>query len=294
MDRIIEYRAFKGYFIYEFLTEKNYTNSLVKRLIKSGGISINNNIVNDRRCFVNEGDFVVVSAFEDSPSDKLKPSHEHVKILYEDDDIIAADKPAGMPVHISSGNYDNTLSNALLNYFSGQNFIFRAVNRPDKYTSGVVLVAKNIISGSILQNDVKNKNVKRVYYGVVSGLCDGEGVVNAPIGRKCGSIIERCVDYENGDYAITHYKNILSVNKNGSALSLIEFNLQTGRTHQIRVHMKHIGYPIIGDFLYNPDYRFISRQALHCSSITFNHPITKKPTTISSPLPDDILWVIKD
>lgn len=182
-------------------------------------------------------------------------------ILYEDTHLLVVNKPAGMAVHPSQGNHGNTLANGLADYFRKKQeaFVFRAVNRLDKDTSGLLLVAKNGLSSSLLSGQVERREICREYLAAVCGKTDACGTVSVPIGRKEGSAIQRIPDPDHGEAASTRYERLL-YNKN-TDLSLLRLRLETGRTHQIRVHMKYIGHPLPGDFLYNPDFRYIRRQA---------------------------------
>ena len=136
---------------------------------------------------------------------------------------------------------------------------------------------------------MKERHIIRYYYAIVDGIIHCDGCINAPTGRVSDSIIERCIDYENGQSAITHYEPI----KIQSNMSLIRLRLETGRTHQIRVHMKHIGHPLLGDFIYYPDFSKIQRQALHAGELIFEHPITKEHLHLTAPLPDDMASLFK-
>jgi len=207
-------------------------------------------------------------------------------IVYEDDDIIVVDKPANTPIHPSQNNFDNSLANGLAYYYKekGIPFVFRCMNRLDRDTTGLVLLAKNMFSSCVLSDMVKNRDIHREYLAVVEGKLDSSGTIDAPIARKEGSVIERCIDFANGQKAVTHYR--LLEHKDGYSLASIV--LETGRTHQIRVHMKHIGHPLPGDFIYNPNYDHITRQALHSYKLEFVHPITKKAMEFTAPLPQDM------
>jgi len=203
-------------------------------------------------------------------------------------------KPADMPIHPSMNNYENSLGNALAYYFAQQEkpFIFRCINRLDRDTSGLTLIAKHMVSAGILSTMVANKQTKaitREYLAIVRGIPNPvQGIIRAPIARKEGSVLEREVNFSNGEDAITHYRVLKSENGH----SLVSLLLETGRTHQIRVHMKYIGYPLIGDYLYNPDTEFINRQALHSYRLTFRHPITGSPMEFTAPLPQDMAKLI--
>jgi len=232
------------------------------------------------------GDILEIKLVETECSKKIPPIYAPFEIVYEDEDILVVDKPANMPVHPSLNHYENTLANAVCHYFSKQRipYTFRCVNRLDKNTTGLTILAKHMLSSAILSQEVAIKNIKREYLAIVSGETNENGTIDAPIGRKDASTIERQIDYEHGERAITHYKKIDT--KNGyTLLSLI---LETGRTHQIRVHMSSIGHPLIGDFLYHPSSTELPRQALHSHKLEFIHPITKQPMNFTSPLPRDM------
>lgn len=206
-----------------------------------------------------------------------RPMCIDIEIPYEDEDIIVLNKPPLLPVHESRNHIGDTLSNFVA-YHCGENMAFRAVYRLDRDTSGLVLVAKNELAAAKLAG-----KIKKDYYAVVDGTVENDGIVDAPIARCGDSIIKRKVD-ENGETAITEYFPIKS---NGNA-TLVKFNLKTGRTHQIRVHMEHIGHSLLGDKLYGGDCSMISRQALHCKDICFTHPITEKPMHITCDFPNDM------
>ena len=210
-----------------------------------------------------------------------RPMCIDIEIPYEDEDIIVLNKPPLMPVHESRNHIGDTLSNFVA-YHCGENMAFRAVYRLDRDTSGLVLVAKNELAAAKLAG-----KIKKDYYAVVDGTIENDGIVDAPIARCGDSIIKRKVD-ENGETAITEYFPIKS---NGNA-TLVKFNLKTGRTHQIRVHMEHIGHSLLGDKLYGGDCSMISRQALHCKDIYFTHPITEKPMHITGDFPNDMKTLV--
>lgn len=233
------------------------------------------------------GDSLTIRLLDETSSEHI-PAWEHpLDILYEDDDLMVVNKEAGLPVHPSQGHYNTTLANALAGLFEkrGEPFIFRAVSRLDKDTSGVILIAKHMLSGAILSSMVAERKIHRQYTAIVSGKTETSGTVCLPIARKDASVIERCVDMEHGEYACTHYRRLAY--DPAIDCSQLLLKLETGRTHQIRVHMKAIGHPLPGDFLYNPDFSFIRRQALHSWHISFNHPITGKSMEFTAPLPED-------
>lgn len=241
---------------------------------------------------LNEGDILTLTLSEATSSEKIVPINLPLHILYEDEDILVINKPANMPIHPSLNNYDNTLANAVAYYYSKQNipFVFRCINRLDRDTTGVTLLAKNPFSAAILSEMVRKKEIHREYYAIAEGiLVDKEGTINAPIGRKKDSTIEREINFQTGENAITHFQ-VLKENPSLNC-SLIKLWLETGRTHQIRVHMKYIGHALLGDFLYHPDMFYIKRQALHSHSLTLMHPITKEPLYFEAPLPADMEFI---
>ena len=256
---------------------------------------------------------------EQENSDGIVSVELPLDIVYEDEDLLVINKPAGMPIHPSLHNYDNSLGNALAWYFKkqGKPFVFRCINRLDRDTSGLTIVAKHMVSGAILSHMVAAKSkegleaegIHREYLAIVEGHVSPEkGVIEAPIARKESSCLERIVDFENGERAITHYQ-VLQTN---DQYSLVALQLETGRTHQIRVHMGYLGYPLVGDFLYNPNYALnqidrlaenvteeikkekaadypIHRQALHAHKISFPHPMTGEHMEFCVPMPIDML-----
>ncbi len=245
------------------------------------------------------GDTLTIHIQELGISEKIVPIELPLNIIYEDEDLLVVNKPAGMPIHPSMNNYENSLGNALAFYFANQNkpFIFRCINRLDRDTSGLTIIAKHMVSAGILSSMVAQKGaaqdstttgITREYLAIVRGqITPPQGTINAPIARKENSILERVVDFEQGEQAITHYRVLDE--KNGH--SLISLLLETGRTHQIRVHMKYLGYPLIGDYLYNPDEEYITRQALHSHRLRFTHPITREIMEFTAPLPHDMMQV---
>ena len=197
-----------------------------------------------------------------------------------------------MPVHPSLNHYDHTLANAVCGYYNDQEiaYTFRCVNRLDRDTTGLTLIAKHMLSSAILSTAAARREISREYIAIASGKTPESGTIDAPIGRVAGSTIERQIDFENGERAITHYRRLAY----HDGLSLLSLHLETGRTHQIRVHLKSIGHPLIGDFLYNPTDTTIKRQALHSYRLTFSHPITGESFVLTAPLPDDMHCLFPD
>lgn len=240
---------------------------------------------------VREGQSLRADLSGQQENEHIVPNALPVRIVYEDEDILIADKPAAMPVHPSQGNYDNTLANALAHVYArrGEPFVCRAVGRLDRDTTGLVLFAKHELSGCLLSDAMKRREISREYYAVCTGELPERGMIDAPIARAEGSTIARVVDFERGERAVTHFWRLRC--ENGYSLARVQ--LETGRTHQIRVHMKYIGHPLPGDFLYCPDLSVISRQALHSHRLSFAQPITHEPMCLESPLPDDMKQIFE-
>ncbi len=292
MTRILEYKItqqFDSMPISFFLKSMGFSRQCVIALKKQEkGILLNGvwAYVNTKLC---SGDTLTLTLSDDISSEKIPPVHLPLNIIFEDEDILVLNKPADMPIHPSLNNYENTLANAVAYYYDNQNipFVFRCINRLDRDTTGVTMLAKNPFSAGILSEMVRNREIHREYLAIADGLfTEKEGLVDAPIGRKEGSTIEREINFETGEKAFTHY-TVIKENQTLNC-SLLKLWLETGRTHQIRVHMKHLGHPLLGDFLYNPDMTQIKRQALHSYSLTFNHPITKEPMQFIAPVPSDM------
>lgn len=290
MNRILNYlikTTEKGIKTETFLKQQGYSNLLIIKLKQIPfGISMKG-----EKIFTNHilktGDILNIQIPPDIPSEHIVPTKLDFEIIFEDEDILVVNKPIDMPIHPSQGNFSNTLANALVYYYQQQNtpFVFRVMNRLDRNTSGLVLIAKNPLSACILSKAVKERRIKRTYQAIVSGIAPDFGTINAPIARVCDSTIQRCVDFERGSHAITHYKKLSSHDN----LSLVCVKLETGRTHQIRVHFQYINHPLIGDYLYHPDFSKINRQALHSYQLKFNHPISSEEMEFSCPLPTDML-----
>lgn len=275
--------------IIDYLTRLGYGSSLLKRLKHTD----NSVLINDKPALLKHrlscSEKLTITICEEG-SDNIVSTSIPIDIIYEDEDILVVNKGPNMPVHPSMDHYTDTLGNAVSYYFEkkGESIVYRALTRLDRDTSGLVLIAKNIYSAGLLSKMISDNQIKKTYIALVHGaLPSPNDTVNAPIARKDGSIIERCVDFEKGATAITHYKVLKYFGEYD--VSLLELTLDTGRTHQIRVHMKHINHPLIGDFLYNPDYEYINRQALHCRTMSFIHPIKKEPLNLEAPYPSDFI-----
>lgn len=234
-----------------------------------------------------------------SPGDKVTvhwqqectivPTELPLTISYEDDYLLIVDKPAGMLVHPTTSEHLNTLANAIMYYFQRKKlpYNFHPVHRLDRNTSGLVLIAKlPYIQHLLSRNDIKQ--IDRQYLAIATGIIQPtEGIIDAPIARHPDSIIQRMVS-PNGQLATTTYKVLSTLNNT----TLVKLTLLTGRTHQIRVHLSHIGHPLLGDDLYGGSKDLISRQALHAAKLHFTHPISGEAIHVSSPLPTDLLKLI--
>ena len=292
IDYIIDENS-AGLRVEQFLRRKRYSGqnlSEIKRMPKS---ILVNGVHYYMRQELSKGDHLQVRICETQNSEKIPPTKLPLDIIYEDEDLLVLNKPAGMPIHPSLNNYTNSMANALAYYFQSQGkpFIFRCCNRLDRDTSGLTIVSKHLVSGSILSDMTKYREVHREYLAIARGsVTPSEGTIQAPLGRKEGTIIERTVDWEHGEDAVTHYKVV----KEANGHSLVSLRLETGRTHQIRIHMKYLGYPLIGDYLYNPDMEYMTRQALYSHHMEFTHPITGEHMSFTAPLPEDMARVMQE
>lgn len=247
--------------IRDFLRKNKVSSNLLKRLKRlPNGIMVNQEHQNVTYV-LKEKDVLELNIddFDDDENEFLVPTDIPIEIIFENDDITVVNKPSNMPTHESLNNRGNSLANALKYRYRDKAYVFRATNRLDKDTSGVVITANNRFYASLLSSKIKNNEVEKSYLAVVSGKLEGDGVINAPIDRVGKSIIKRTVR-EDGEEAITHYKSLIST----SEASLVLLTPKTGRTHQLRVHLSYINHPIIGDYLYGNESALISRQALHC------------------------------
>lgn len=276
----------KYYNVKEVLkAEFGISDRLLIKLKNSQNIYLNN-----KKVFVTEvlniGDLVECKIDFEENSEGILPTKMDLDILFEDEYLLILNKPANMPIHPSQNHFEDSLSNGVQYYFNKINLNkkIRPVNRLDKDTSGIVIFAKNEYIQESLVKQMKSKEFKKEYIALLVGsLSQKYGTINAPIARKDGSIMEREIS-ENGEFAISHYEVI----KEFENYAEVHYTLETGRTHQLRVHSKYIGHPILGDTLYGFNSNLINRQALHSHKTTFIHPITKKKTEIIAPIPADI------
>lgn len=268
------------------LLEKSRSN--ITKHIKSGDILVNGNIVKTGYT-LSENDVITVALFHEET--EVVGEEIPLDIFYEDDDVIVVNKASGMVVHPANGNYSGTLVNALVGRkdLSDMNGEDRPgiVHRIDKDTSGLLLVAKTNEAHAKLSEDFKNKNITRRYIALVSGVIETtKGKIDAPIARSKHDRKKMCVD-ASGKNAITNF-TVLERYKNAT---LIECVLETGRTHQIRVHMKYIGHPVVNDPVYGSSFDEFG-QMLHAKILGFNHPKTNKYLEFESPLPDKFVEIL--
>ena len=268
---------------------QEYSRSYIKKLLTDGMLLVNGEHVKSNYK-LKPGDEVLLKVPDPKPLD-ICAEDINIPVIYEDGDIVVVDKPKGMVVHPAAGNYSGTLVNALLGYcgdnLSDINGVIRPgiVHRIDKDTSGVLVVAKNNIAHERLSEKLKVHDMERVYVALVYGvIAENQGKIDAPIGRHPSDRKKMAVNIKNGRRAVTHFR----VLERFKDVTYIEVTLETGRTHQIRVHMSYIGYPIIGDTVYGRknDWYGIDGQALHAKKLGFIHPTREKYMEFESPLPE--------
>lgn len=284
---------FVGSRIDKFLSKNinEISRSSIANIIENGGATVNGKPVN-KKYKLKENDNITFTVPDPVEYD-VEPENIPLDIVYEDDDLLVVNKPKGMVVHPAPGNYSGTLVNALLYHckdsLSGINGVLRPgiVHRIDKNTSGLLIVAKNDKAHNHLALQIKEHSFKREYQAVVYGNVKENGTVDAPIGRNKIDRKKMCVTYENSKNAVTHYEVISSFNTSANSFTHIRCILETGRTHQIRVHMAHIGHPVAGDDVYGPKkvIKSLNGQCLHAKVIGFIHPRTGEYIEFNSDLP---------
>ncbi len=271
------------------ITEREFSLSsrTLAKLKNSGGIKVNGNIVTVRFT-LSENDLLTLS-IEDLPSENIQKVNIPLDVLYEDEDLLVVNKPLGMPTHPSFGHHSDTLANAVMYRYRDTDFTFRAITRLDGDTTGVVLIARNALSAQRLTDTLQNGDIKKEYAAVVLGIPkQKKGIIDAPIARCVDSIIKRKID-PDGKTAVTRYE--VDFTRSDGLYSLVKAFPITGRTHQIRLHLSHIGHAIYGDFLYGDPIDGV-RAYLHCRRLTFTHPMTKEIMTVTAPLPEDIRTIM--
>ncbi|UNL85675.1 RluA family pseudouridine synthase [Priestia koreensis] len=281
----------EGQLLREFLKEHNISKTALTDIKFNGGsIKVNNQEMNVRYR-LNEQDLLQVSFPPEVASDNVKPEAIPLHIVYEDGYLLVINKQAGMASIPSRQHLSGTLSNALLYYYqeTGISSTIHLVNRLDRDTSGLLIVAKHRYVHYLFSKAHETKMIRRTYRAIVHGCIQSvEGTIDAPIARSEDSIITRTVA-DHGQRSITHY----SVVEQCSDYSYISIQLETGRTHQIRVHFSHLNHPLLGDDLYGGNREWIARQALHSYEVTFYHPIFHKELCFTAPLPHDMKAILE-
>ncbi len=292
MEKVIDYRATaedEGLLVRSVLQKRLHlsTTQIKRAKFKPMGITVNGVQVTVRARLC-AGDALRVRIEEaQTQSAQLVPRPGNLCIVYEDEELMVVNKPAGLPVHPSPGHYDDTLANILVWHFQerGQGLVVRTLGRLDKDTSGLILVAKNAPAQTELERQRAAGVLCRVYLALVEGRpAPPCGQINAPIGSRPGSLMAREVRAD-GASAVTDYETLSAC----EAYSLVRLQLHTGRTHQIRVHMAYLGHPLLGDFLYGKEGLMgMARTALHSSELTFRHPTSGETVRFGAPLPQDM------
>ena len=281
-------RAEDGHILRSFLKETLGLSSAAVTALKGkeDGILLNGTRVTVR-AVLREGDVLSLSLSDTESNQNLVPCDLPITILYEDEDITLCNKSGDMPTHPSHGHYDDTLANALAYRYADHPYVFRAITRLDRETSGVVLTARNAHAAHKLSLAMRQGEFEKIYFALVEGEAPASGEIDLPIRRAEGSVITREV-HPSGAPSLTRYRRI-HTDGNYSLLAVFP---QTGRTHQIRLHLSAIGHPICGDCLYGHEGNGFPRTFLHAASLSFPHPKDGHPVTVFAPLADDITLVL--
>lgn len=262
---------------------------LVRKLKRKKGILVNGNRI-PFHAALRKGDLVKV-IMEEEPN-QFEPEDIPIEVVYEDADLLIINKEPGIVVHPTKGHPTGTMANAIVYYMKEkkENFKIRFVNRLDRDTSGLIIIAKNPFAQQELSKQMQENLVEKIYLAVVKGRIEEErGTINVPIGRVDPESIERKV-YEGGQPSVTHYEVIEQLKE----AAVVRVKLETGRTHQIRVHMAYIGHPLIGDQLYGyVDEKLIKRQALHAETLIFHQPRSNERIVVKAPVPKDMEELIE-
>ena len=270
----------------------DYSRSYIQKLMKENRVGLNGNFRIKAKAPVSFGDRICV-LLPDPETLTIEPQNIPLDILYEDDDILVVNKPKGMVVHPAPGHYTDTLVNAVMYHcrdnLSGIKGVLRPgiVHRIDKDTTGALIVCKNDTAHRCISEQLKCHSITRNYYAIVyNNFSEEEGTIDRPIGRHPTDRKKRTVTEKNSKRAVTHYKVLDHLNHK---FNYIECRLETGRTHQIRVHMAHIGHPLLGDTIYGPDnakFKYLQGQTLHAGTIGFVHPTSEEYMEFKAPLPE--------
>ena len=311
MQRILKYIISENttpVTILDFLKKEGFSRHILSSMKNTPNTIILNGERGFGRSVLKPQDHLIVTVPETESGENIIRTKMDLNIIYEDEDILVINKPTDMPVHPSAGNYENTLANGIAWYFAekGEDFVYRCINRLDRDTTGALILAKNPLSAAILSVQMKKRQILRTYLALVDGLLPDSGTINAPIARMEGSVITREVNFETGESAITHYERLAA----GKEYSLAELHLETGRTHQIRVHMKYIGHTLFNDERYGGNeilkgttsskykqfvdncFAICPRQALHAKTLGFVHPSTGEEMFFDSEIPADMTALI--
>ncbi|ARI78344.1 RluA family pseudouridine synthase [Halobacillus mangrovi] len=265
-----------GYSVYKIMKKEwHVPRKLMHRFRSNRELTINHKDVHWKDTKVRTGDTLHIRLFKPLPLE-VSPSPMDIDVIYEDDHLLVVNKPSGVFTHPNTPFETDTLVNGVAAYFE-ENMIYstpKYVHRLDRDTSGAILFAKHDLAIAMLGKELQKRTIKRTYLAWAHGIIQpGEGIITAPIGKDLTHPVRRCVSSE-GQYAETHYK-VLEYDKESNA-SLLSLQLQTGRTHQIRVHLSHKGHPLVGDEMYGGEGRIDFKQALHAAVLTFQHPFTEK------------------
>ncbi|MGN1339217.1 MAG: RluA family pseudouridine synthase [Oscillospiraceae bacterium] len=273
-------KGFEGAAAQDYLRALGFSRRAIIKLKQSGGLTRNGAVLR-MVDVIHSGERLSVKLSEDMTTELPQPNPElSAPIVYQDEDVVVFNKPPEMPVHPSIRHYDDTLANLFAAQFPG--LPFRPINRLDRNTSGLCVCAKNRFAASSLAD-----SLEKVYFAVTDGTPPGD-TIDQPIGRADGSIIKRCVTPE-GSRAVTHFSVIGGIRRR-----LLRVTLETGRTHQIRVHMAFLGFPLCGDEMYGGDCSDIQRHALHCGEVSFTQPVSRETIKLSAPLPNDMAALLTE
>lgn len=281
----------------------DYSRSRLQEWIQSGQVLVNNRLARTKDKVMGGEKITIEATLPDQTTEWVAQKID-LPIMYEDDDILIINKPVGMVVHPAAGNHQNTMANALLDYLPQLSQLPRAglIHRLDKETSGLLIVAKTLLAQTYLVTELQARKIHREYIAVVNGVLISGGTINEPIARHTKYRQRRAVS-AGGKPAVTHYRII----ERFKAHTLLKIILETGRTHQIRVHMSHAGYPLVGDKTYGARpiipqgasqelidcIRGFKHQALHAKRLSFIHPVTKKEVEFQAPVPEAITTLIE-
>ena len=291
MDNLVlNYIVEKPMLLREFLAAKNISKKTLTRIkFDKDGMILVNGVERNVRYLLNVNDKVSITLPSEQFSPNVRFIEENINIVYEDSYLLIVSKPSNLPSIPSRNERDSSLLEQVNYYFRENNYktIPHIVTRLDKNTTGLVLIAKHRHIHALFSKI----NIEKYYLALTKGKIPSYKIIEAPIKREVDSIITRTV-HQDGDYAKTQLERVFY--DNSTDISLARLKLFTGRTHQIRVHMKYLGFSLLGDELYEGDTSVISRQALHCENLIFSHPITNKPLNVKNNLPEDMAKIVQN